>query len=76
MGHSRDREEETDMRSFRIVPLLRFATLGMHTVALAGTFEWVTVGDPGNACDDEPLQGCFGRVDYVYRIAKFEVTNA
>ena len=32
--------------------------------------EWVTVGDPGNAADDTG----FGRVDYVYRIARHEVT--
>ena len=37
--------------------------------------EWVTVGDPGNACDVQ-LQGCFGAVPYEYRIAKYEVTNA
>jgi formylglycine-generating enzyme required for sulfatase activity len=37
--------------------------------------EWVTVGDPGNACDTQS-QGCFGAVPYVYRIGKYEVTNA
>ncbi len=40
------------------------------------TFDWVTVGDPGNACDTQPQQGCFGSVDYVYRISKYEVTNS
>lgn len=40
------------------------------------TFDWVTVGGPGNACDDEPSFGCYGAVDYFYRIAKYEVTNA
>ncbi len=44
--------------------------------ASAVTFDWVTVGGAGNACDDEPLQGCFGAVDHPYRIAKYEVTNA
>ncbi len=39
------------------------------------SIDWVTVGDPGNACDDQP-QGCFGDVAYVYQIAKYEVTNA
>jgi formylglycine-generating enzyme required for sulfatase activity len=39
------------------------------------TIEWVTVGDPGNACDTQ-TQGCFGRVDEPYRIGKYEVTNA
>jgi len=42
------------------------------------TFEWVTVGNPGNAAD--PLNSAaipgIGSVASVYRIAKFEVTNA
>jgi formylglycine-generating enzyme len=41
------------------------------------TFEWVTVGNPGNAAD--PLNSGstpgIGTVDYVYRISKYEVTN-
>ncbi|MBW2422485.1 MAG: SUMF1/EgtB/PvdO family nonheme iron enzyme [Deltaproteobacteria bacterium] len=37
--------------------------------------DWVTVGDPGNACDTQS-QGCFGSVAYEYRISKYEVTNA
>ncbi len=40
-------------------------------------FEWVTVGNPGNAAD--PLTSgavpCIGSVGYVYQIAKHEVTN-
>lgn len=39
------------------------------------TFEWVTVGDPENACDTQ-FDGCFGSVAVPYRIAKHEVTNA
>jgi len=47
----------------------------------AVTIDWVTVGDPGNACDVQPPYpprpgGCFGSVDYVYLISKYEVTNA
>ena len=38
------------------------------------TFDWVTVGDPGNACDTQP-QGCFGSVAAPYRISKFPTTN-
>ena len=38
------------------------------------TFDWVTVGEPGNACDTQS-QGCFGAVSYEYRIGKYEVTN-
>ena len=44
-------------------------------VGFASDIEWVTVGDPGNACDFQP-QGCFGSVDRAYRIGKYEVTNA
>jgi formylglycine-generating enzyme required for sulfatase activity len=36
------------------------------------TFEWATVGNPGNGPDDTG----FGSVPYVYRISKHEVTNA
>ena len=43
--------------------------------ASAVTIDWVTVGDPGNACDTQP-QGCFGSVASVYPISKFETTNA
>ena len=39
------------------------------------TIDWVTVGDPGNACDTQ-AQGCFGAVAYTYQIGKYEVTNA
>ncbi len=43
-------------------------------VAPAVTIDWVTVGDPGNACDTQP-QGCFGAVGYEYQISKYEVTH-
>jgi formylglycine-generating enzyme required for sulfatase activity len=36
------------------------------------TFNWVTIGDPGNAADDTT----YGAVPYTYRISKYEVTNA
>src|SRR5262245_35410257 len=39
------------------------------------TIDWVTVGNPGNACETQ-IQGCFGSVAYVYQIGKYEVTNA
>ena len=39
------------------------------------TFDWVTVGDPGNACETQAT-GCFGAVAETYRIGKFEVTSA
>ena len=47
----------------------------MASSASAVVIEWVTVGDPGNACETQ-AQGCFGAVGVTYRIAKTEVTNA
>ncbi len=54
--------------------LLAAATNALASPASAVSIDWVTVGDPGNACDDQP-QGCFGAVAYAYQIAKVEVTN-
>ncbi len=72
--------------------MVRWALAGFcyFTVALgccvataqAVSIDWVTVGDPGNRGDpQESCEGCgpgttFGSVAYVYRISKFEVTNA
>jgi formylglycine-generating enzyme required for sulfatase activity len=58
------------MRRLFVLAALLFALPGY-----AATIDWVAVGDPGNACDVQS-QGCFGAVDYVYRISKYEVTNA
>jgi sulfatase modifying factor 1 len=58
--------------------MIRILTLALLTAALycmpahAVTFDWATVGNPGNADDNTG----FGGVDYVYRISKYEVTNA
>jgi formylglycine-generating enzyme required for sulfatase activity len=49
--------------------------LWLASAAGAVTIEWVTVGDPGNACDTQ-AQGCFGAVANAYRISKYEITNA
>jgi formylglycine-generating enzyme required for sulfatase activity len=54
---------------------LAVAFLLIAPAASAVTIEWVTVGDPGNACDVQP-QGCFGAVADTYLIGKYEVTNA
>jgi sulfatase modifying factor 1 len=43
------------------------------------TFEWATVGNPGNTPDTEVMNDettGYGGVDYTYRISKTEVTNA
>ncbi|MBW2236830.1 MAG: SUMF1/EgtB/PvdO family nonheme iron enzyme [Deltaproteobacteria bacterium] len=42
--------------------------------ASAVTIDWVTVGDPGNACDVQ-FNRCFGAVARTYRVSKTEVTN-
>ena len=49
----------------------------LASAASAVDIEWVTVGDPENECDQRrPTLGCLGTVDEIYRISKFEVTNA
>jgi formylglycine-generating enzyme required for sulfatase activity len=58
------------MRRLFLLAALLFAPPG-HAVSI----DWVTVGDPGNACEVQP-QGCFGSVADTYRISKYEVTNA
>jgi hypothetical protein len=63
----------------RLFALLLAAPVG----ALAGpvaavTISWVTIGNPGNA-EDPQFNSCIGScgsVAYVYRISKYEVTNA
>ena len=59
------------MRSLLVFAALLFAFPAHAEV----TIDWVTVGDPGNACDTQS-QGCFGAVAQTYRIAKYEVTAA
>jgi formylglycine-generating enzyme required for sulfatase activity len=47
------------------------------TVQATVTFDWATVGDPGNPPEDYWGYGeFFGSVAYTYRISKYEVTNA
>jgi formylglycine-generating enzyme required for sulfatase activity len=59
------------MRSFLVFAALLFAFPAHAWV----TIDWVTVGDPGNACDTQ-AEGCFGAVAYIYLISKHETTNA
>jgi formylglycine-generating enzyme len=51
---------------------LIICTAALSPSHAAVTFEWVTVGNPGNPDDTTG----YGGVDYVYRISKHEVTNA
>ncbi len=60
-------------RRFSLFPLS--LALAVAAPASAVTIDWVTVGDPGNACDVQ-TQGCFGAVADTYQISKFETTNA
>lgn len=60
------------------VVLLSLNLSVMNTVLATVVIEWVTVGDPGNAehtrTQADGTSG-YGRVDYEYRIGKYEVTN-
>ncbi len=56
--------------------LLALLLLIDPNAASAVAIDWVTVGNPGNACDVQGALGCFGAVGHVYQISKYEVTNA
>ena len=58
-------------RALRVVGLM----LLLCAPASAISIDWTPVDDPGNDCDTQS-QGCFGKVDYGYQIATYEVTNA
>ena len=51
-------------------------TFWVVSTASAVTFDWATVGNPGNAPDTRYDPAGFGGVDYTYRISKHEVTNS
>ena len=68
--HGRDAEEE-----HHPLPKDWVSALVRKAEAKGVEFDWVTVGDPGNACDTQ-TDGCFGSVAGAYRISKYEVTNA
>jgi sulfatase modifying factor 1 len=58
---------------FLLLPLL------IAFPASAVSIEWVTIGNPGNPGDTEVMNdgtSGHGSVSYVYRISKYEVTNA
>jgi formylglycine-generating enzyme len=61
------------MKISKVLLVFVLATSGGTAHAVV-TFDWATVGNPGNAGDVQP-NGTFGAVDYVYRISKHEVTN-
>ena len=66
------------MRKF--VLLFVLCTLLGGSQAAAVAIDWVTVGDPGNPADTEVMAHTgatgFGSVANIYRIGKYEVTNA
>ena len=57
------------------IAFLLMLSLALGLPASAFTVDWVTVGDPGNACETQ-AEGCFGAVANGFRIGKYEVTNA
>jgi formylglycine-generating enzyme len=64
-------------------PLIRLScllSLLIASSASAVVIDWVTVGNPGNPADTQVMtfDGTtgYGAVPYVYRISKYEVTNA
>jgi formylglycine-generating enzyme required for sulfatase activity len=66
-------------RSFQRWLLLPMASLLTALVMVPAasavvTIDWLTVGNPGNGCETQ-VEGCFGAVDDVYLIGKFEITN-
>lgn len=65
--------KSTHTCAFSLSLLLPMALLLLSPQASAVTVDWVTVGNPGNACDTQ-TQGCFGAVAESYRISKHEVT--
>jgi len=53
-----------------------FGSLSAYSASLTNFDYWVSIGDPGNTGDTNPVAipaNC-GKVDYVYEIMKFEVT--
>jgi hypothetical protein len=70
------------MRTGRVAAVAVASVLAAVEPSRGVTIDWVTVGDPGNPCSPEPGRlptipgGCYGAVDYEYRIARTETTNA
>jgi formylglycine-generating enzyme required for sulfatase activity len=56
-----------------VAAFLLFTTMASASSAEV-IMDWVRIKDPGNACDPS-ISGCFGDVDYIYRISRLEVTN-
>ena len=71
LGNPKGREP--DVYQKKMLLLLTACALWLSsTPASAVTFDWVTVGNPGNAADTTG----FGSVANTYRISRYEVTNA
>jgi formylglycine-generating enzyme required for sulfatase activity len=52
-----------------------FLSLSLGNLHATVIFDWATVGNPGNAADQDYGDGNFGSVAESYRISKHEVTN-
>jgi formylglycine-generating enzyme len=65
------------MKTTAMLALLSLSLLLVPTAHAVVTFDWVTVGNPGNAADTEVMSDGttgYGAVGYTYSISKFEVT--
>jgi formylglycine-generating enzyme required for sulfatase activity len=64
----------------RLAPVICILTLASTAAQAAVVMQWTTVSDPGNAPDTKIMKQDnstgFGSVGYVYRISKYDVTNA
>lgn len=60
------------MKTFAIAVVAGSLLVISSAIRAEVTFDWATVGNPGNGPDDTG----FGSVPYIYRISKHEVTNA
>jgi formylglycine-generating enzyme required for sulfatase activity len=59
----------------RVFLVVACATFTVHVGAGVVSIDTVRIGNPGNSRDDSS-DGKVGDVDYVYRMGKYEVTNA
>jgi len=71
------RGREPDVYQKKMLLLLTACALWLTSnPASAVTIDWVTVGNPGNACDVPVSGACIGAVADTYRIGRHQVTNA
>ena len=73
-SHASERTLMHPLRSLATAALVALVLTSLAVpTAIAGTIDWVTVGDPGNTADTDPSG--FGAVATSYQIMKYEFTN-